>query len=255
MLAINTLPIHRFLLPEHPAESIQAGKNNAAALTPTRMTKPQENKLWMMAEVDTVLREHGNAWQSHPAFVRAVAAFRAECALLDPEIQNQKGINEAKAARKGARRQLELLGAKVAAALHAYALRTDDDALAAEISINKTGLIRLRDELLPAAIEKITGAAARSGDLITTDGAGPEVVAALNTALRLFVKQHSLLRNAAQQLPTGETLNIGAHIAKAQHRLDIMDGLAGGFLPTNPDFVRAYRNARASQYLRKGNSD
>ncbi len=256
MLTLNTLPDQRFFQREPLQRFFPTDKTQAAAavLKATHMTRPQENKLLMMMEVEKELKAHEMTWKDHPAFSQAVTIFRSEYAMLAPEMQNQKAINAAKAVRKAARTQLELLGAKIAAALHAHALHTGDSALAVDTNISKTALIRLRDELLPAAIQKIADAAALGGGTLVDERPVPEVVIALNAALSLFKKQDTLLRNAAQQSTDG-TINIGAHIARAVHRLDIMDGLAGGFHTTGKDFVKAYRCARASIFLGKNSSN
>lgn len=209
------------------------------------MTTPQLNKLRMYMAVMATCEKFKTNWQTVTGFADGYAEWIVHVNALkgfrQAELQPSTGWAEEKQRR---REVMSKAGAKIAGAIHAYAVKQGDGDLAARSDFSYSDLLEGRD----------SDSSDRCQNLVTI--ATPMVAALANykvTAAQLTDAQQKITAymeikdKPAQKVDdrAGNNQKVAKHFKGADELLDSpLDDTIGQFEDSDADFFIAYKNAR-----------
>lgn len=203
------------------------------------------NKLRSYQTVEAVLAEYQTTWQSLPAFVTAVGEFTA----IIPNIHT---LAQTQASREGFANEkayaLEALGDaafEVAAAVHAYAVTTQEFALEGRVDFSRTSIVMGREASILARARDIHAVATEELANLADYGVTTARLTDLLTKIEAFADAQSKPR---QQIAKGSaaTRSLEARFQTADTILNKrLDKLVVRFKTSAPDFYNAYQTARS----------
>jgi len=209
------------------------------------MTKIQNSKLRSYLTLEVTLETNHAVWENLPAFVSAVEEFTA----IIPEIQ---ALAQTQASREGAANEksnaLESLGEaafEVGAAVHAYAVTTQDFALEGRVDFSRSTIVYGRESSVLARVRDIHAAATTQLANLADYG----ITAAKLTAFKKKIDAFgATMPKPRQQIAAGSaaTTNLKGQFRAADAILnDRLDNLVCQFKNSAPDFFNAYQTARS----------
>jgi hypothetical protein len=206
------------------------------------MNTKQLNKLTMYLAVEGICDASTTAWQPIQAFADAYTDFKGHVTNIQTFAQSQTQDNSGIAQDKQAARQAMCSAAlPIASAVHAYAVKTKNNTLAASVDFSMSDLMGGRDVTSRDNCQNIYNTA----NMNLANLANYGVTAAKLTALTNAIAAYNLLiskprdTRAAGKTVTG---NLQAELDAADVDLGIMDDLTGQI--TVAKFVGDYENAR-----------
>jgi hypothetical protein len=209
------------------------------------MTKKQDNTITMFETTLTFLDKNKNTWQDRAALVDAAARAKEGTAQIRGRTGTQQSPTEGVTGEKTqVRDDLEEKLLVIADAIAAFAAKTANPDLAAQVEVTKSSLDRLPDSDLVQTAERV---AALTGENLSDLGAYGVIDAnkkELEDAATLFGKKKDSPREAIIGRKI-ETLSLPAAInsVRSIFRNEI-DKLMSGFKKPNPDFYTGYFAAR-----------
>jgi len=208
------------------------------------MNTKQTNKLRAYQTVQAVLETHETVWQTLPAFANAVTEF----ADLLPEIQT---LARTQLSREGLSQEknyaLAALGDaafEVGAAIHAYAVTTQDYALEGRVDFSRSTIVMGRTASVLARTRDIHAVATEQLANLADYG----ITTAKLTAFKKKIDAYEAsLSKPRHQIATSSaaTLNLQTQFNAADAILNKrLDKLVFQFKAAAPEFVKAYQTAR-----------
>ena len=214
------------------------------------MNSNQSNKLRAYQAVELVLETHAAAWASLPAFATAVGEFTA----VLPEIN---ALAQTQASREGASNEkayaLAALGNaafEVGAAVHAFAVTTQDYALEGRVDFSRSTIGYGREASVLARVRDIHAAATANLAKLADYGVSQTKLTALRKKIDAF---EASLARPRQQIAesSAATQTLSQQFTAADTILNKrLDKLVYQFKATAPDFFNAYQTARSIVDLR-----
>jgi hypothetical protein len=214
------------------------------------MNNNQTNKLRAYQAVELVLEANQSVWENLPAFVTAAGEFTA----LLPEIQ---ALAQAQASREGASNEKAYAHAavseaafEVGAAVHAYAVTTQDYALEGRVDFSRSTIGYGREASVLARVRDIHAAATAELANLADYGVTQAKLTALKKKMDAF---EAVLAKPRQQIATGSaaTQSLQGKFNEADAILNKrLDKLVFQFKTGAPDFFTAYQTARNIVSLR-----
>lgn len=208
------------------------------------MNNTQNNKLRAYQAVELVLESNQTTWASLPAFVTAAGEFSSVIAEILALAQTQ-------ASREGASNEkayaLEALGDaafEVAAAVHAYAVTTQDFALEGRVDFARSTIVYGREASVLARVRDIHAAATEQLANLADYGITQAKLTALKKKIDAF---EASLAKPRQQIAAGSaaTQSLQGKFNEADEILNKrLDKLVYQFKGSAPDFLAAYQTAR-----------
>lgn len=216
----------------------------------TTMNTVQSNKLRAYQTVELVLDTQKTTWESLPAFVTAVGNFTA----VIPEIQTQA---QTQASREGASNEkayaLASLGNtafEIGAAVHAFAVTTQDFALEGRVDFSRSTIVNGRESSVLARVRDIHAAATAS----LASLADYDITQTKLTAFKMKIEAfEATLGKPRQQIATSSatTQTLSQQFSEADKILNKrLDKLVLQFKDAAPDFFNAYQTARSTVDIR-----
>jgi len=209
------------------------------------MNTKQQNKLAMYLAVKAVCDSNNSTWQSLAAFADAYTDFTSHVSniqtLAQSQIQDTSGITQDKKQAKLAMSQSAL---SVANSVHAYAVKTNNNDLAAKTDFTLSDLSKERDNQSAEDCQNIHDLASTNLAALAGYGVTAATLTALQTAIAAF---NTSIGKKTTTSASGKTTTGGlsAEFAAADLALEEeLDKLIGQFAAANATFVSDYNNAR-----------
>jgi len=214
------------------------------------MFATQTNKLRAYQAVELILETHKATWEILPAFATAVGEFT-------PIITEILSLAQTQASREGASNEkayaLEALGKaafEVGAAVHAYAVTTEDFALEGRVDFSRSTIVYGREASVLARVRDIHAAATTQLANLADYGITQAKLTALKKKIDAF---EASLAKPRQQIAesSAATQTLSQQFAEADTILNKrLDKLVYQFKESAPDFFNAYQTARSIVDLR-----
>lgn len=209
------------------------------------MTKRQQRRFSMHRTTLEILKREQPRWQALAPFVAAVAKFETSIKLRDASAVIQaiptEGITQA--TNNTFTTAIDaVLG--IADSGVAYALANNDTVLYSRLNFSRSYLLRLPQNLLPAALQQMADAITAVRAALTRDYG---VTAADLTAMQTRINDATAaIPDTRNQISTrGAAGNaIKVQEDEAKNALEQIDRLIRRFGATLPDWVQAYTNSR-----------
>jgi len=206
------------------------------------MNTKQLNKLTMYLAVEGICDGTPSAWQSLQAFADAYTDLKTHVTNIQTFAQSQTQDTSGIAQDKQAARQaMCALALPIANAVHAYAVKTKNNTLAASVDFSMSDLMGGRDMTSRDNCQNIYTIANTNLANLANYG----VTAAKLTVLTNAIAAYNLLISKPRDTrAAGKTVttNLQAEFDAADEDLTVMDDLTGQI--TNATFVSDYENAR-----------
>ena len=206
------------------------------------MTTKQLNKLTMYLAVEGICDATTAIWQTVQAFADAYTDLKTRVTNIQTfsqsQAQNTTGIAQDK---KAARQAMCALALPIASAVHAYAVKTKNNTLAASVDFSMADLIEGRDVASRDNCQNIYNTANTNIANLANYGVTAAKLTALNNAIAAFNLLISAPRDTRAKGKT-VTTNLQAEFDAADEDLGVMDDLLGQM--TDAKFVSDYNNAR-----------
>jgi hypothetical protein len=206
------------------------------------MTTKQLNKLTMYLAVEGICDGNPTAWQTLQAFADAYTDLKTRVTNIQTfaqsQTQNTTGVAQDK---KAARQAMCALALPIAKAVHAYAVKTKNNTLAASVDFSMADLVEGRDVASRDKCQNIYNSANTNLANLANYG----VTAAKLTALTNAIAAYNLLISKPRDTRAkGKTIttNLQAEFDAADEDLTVMGDLTGQI--TDATFVSDYQNAR-----------
>lgn len=214
------------------------------------MNTIQSNKLRAYQTVELILDTHKPTWESLPAFVIAVGDFTA----VIPEILS---LAQTQASREGASNEkayaLESLGNtafEIGAAVHAFAVTTQDFALEGRVDFSRSNIVNGRESSVLSRVRDVHAAATANLAALADYGVTQTKLTAFKKKIDAF---EATLGKPRQQIATSSaaTTTLTQQFTEADTILSKrLDKLVLQFKDAAPDFFNAYQTARSIVSLR-----
>jgi hypothetical protein len=208
----------------------------------TTMTTKQLNKLTMYLAVEGICDASPTIWQSLQAFADAYTGLKTHVTNIQTFSQSQtqdtSGIAQDK---KQARLAMCSVALPIAKAVHAYALKSQNNTLAASVDFSMSDLMGGRDVQSRDNCQNISDIANTNLANLANYGVTAAQLTALTNAIAAFNLLISKPRDTRAQ---GKTItgNLQTEFEAADETLGVMDDLLGQL--SDAQFVSDYRNAR-----------
>ena len=206
------------------------------------MNTKQLNKLTMYLAVEGICDASATVWQTLQAFADAYTDLKTRVNNIQMFAQNQvldtSGISQDKQAARAAMCNVAL---PIANAVHAYAVKTKNNTLAASMDFSMSDLVGGRDVQSGERCQNIYAAANTNLTSLASYGITAAKLTAFSAAIAAYNLLVSKPRDTRAQGKT-ITVNLQAEFDAADEDLGIMDDLTGQI--ANPKFVSDYKNAR-----------
>ena len=209
------------------------------------MKKKNENELVRMNAVLGVFDSFKAEWQSSAPFGECVADLLHLKEKIDTERSNvaksTEGITKAK---QNAETELKRLAFHVSSALAAFAVRSKNEVLLAEIDFNKSDFELMRDNELIATGRKLAEETKLRSEEMNGYGITPDVVTELEVALKQFetlapAPQRTIGNNKMKREDLDELFRQANTLMREE-----LDRMIVPYESKAVDFYRAYQNAR-----------
>ena len=208
------------------------------------MTRKQLNKLTMALAVEDICDANEVTYKTVPAFANAYADVKSHVtniqALSQAQSQDKSGISEDK---KQARLVMCNTALPISSAVHAYAIKTKNNELAAQMDFSSSDLMTGRDVLCAQRCQNIYDKANANVAALADYG----LTDAKLTGLKAAIAAYSLLISKPRDArATGKTTTgqLGTEFDALDETLTVMDDLIPQFAAANQKFVDDYNNAR-----------
>ena len=218
------------------------------------MNALQLNKSRMYGATTQVLDNHRSLFETMAELAAAYQQLKEKMILIDRYRQVQEVDNSGLTRSKGTlREELTTQLLRISSALTAHAAAGNDQVLQAKVSYSLSELKKSPDGILYDIAVLVNGLATTATDQLQTYFVGPEELARFDWLTNEF-KSVLPLRRAATSISKASTSNI----SELFHEIDTLlkgkvDLLLKPFRFTQPDFYKAYRNARVLvNYGRRG---
>jgi hypothetical protein len=206
------------------------------------MNIKQLNKLNMYLAVEGICDASPTIWQSLQAFAQAYADFKTHVTNIQAFVQSQTQNNTGIAVDKQAARAVMCNAAlPIARAVHAYALKTMNNTIAATMDLSMSDLMGGPGVQSAERCQNIYAVGNANLANLGNYGVTAAKLAGLNAAIAVFKSLISAPRDTRAQ---GKTItgNLQAEFDAADADLAQMDDLGG--LVANAQFTSNYNNAR-----------
>lgn len=201
------------------------------------------NKLSMCLAVEGICDASPTVWQNLPAYADAYNDLKIHVTniqtLAQSQAQDTSGITQDKQA---ARQAMCAAALPIANAVHAYAVKTKNNTLAATVDFSMSDLLGGRDMTCRDNCQNITTTATTNLANLATFGVTAAKLTGLNGAIGAYNLLISKPRDTRAQGKT-VTGTLQAEFDAADEDLVIMDDLTGQL--TDAKFASDYNNARA----------
>ena len=210
------------------------------------MNKRQLNKWRMFGSVVTVLDENSALVSSLNDLAAAIERFKSGQLIINQNRQVQEAKTTGLTMNKKVKREkLFQMITKFSAALKGYATLVNDEEIKAKADYNRSDLLRVADSVLYDIGMLLYGMAIAHKDDMVRYFIGDAELKGMEQLLTEFVLAIPKKR-VATSLSKTSTDNIESTFASQEKLLrDEIDVLMLLFQDNNPDFYKAYKNARA----------
>ena len=206
------------------------------------MTTKQFNKLTMYLAVEGICDAANAVWQNLQAFADAYTDLKTRVTNIQNFAQSQTQDTSGVAMDKQAARQAMCsLALPIANAVHAYAVKTKNNTLAASVDFSMADLIQGRDMQSRDLCQNIANTANANLANLAGYGLTAAKLAALTNAIAAYNLLISAPRDTRAQGKT-VTTSLQAEFDAADEALGLMDDLLGQI--ADAKFVADYNNAR-----------
>jgi hypothetical protein len=209
------------------------------------MNSTQSNKLRAYQAVELVLEAHESTWNSLPAFATAAGDFK-------DFIPNILSLAQIQASREGAANEkayaLASLGTtafEIGAAVHAFAVTTQDFALEGRVDFSRSTIVNGRESSVLSRARDIHAAATANLANLADYGITQAKLTAFKKTIDAF---EATLGKPRQQIATSSaaTTTLSQQYSEADAILNKrLDKLVFQFKESAPDFFNAYQTARS----------
>lgn len=206
------------------------------------MNTKQLNKLTMYLAVEGICDANNTVWQPLQAFADAYTDLKTRVSNIQTFAQSQTQNTTGIAQDKQAARQAMCAAAlPIANAVHAYAVKTKNNTLAASVKFSMSDLMAGRDVQSAERCQNIYTAANTNLANLASYGITAAKLTGLNGAIAAYNLLISKPRDTRAQ---GKTItgNLQTEFNAADEALTEMDDLLGQL--SDPKFVGDYNNAR-----------
>lgn len=209
------------------------------------MTQDQDNIRTMFTTTLDYLDTNNSVWSARPAFADAVTRAKAAVAAIDGAVGKQQtpttGVTGDKAEL---RNDLEEKLLELADQLAAFAARSGNHDLAAQVEMTKSSLDRQPENDLVQTAERIAGLATTNMAALADFEVTPAEVTALNNARSAFRDEQNAPRNMTAER-SAQTQSLPQLIATARSIFrNELDKMMTRFKQSNADFYNGYFAAR-----------
>ena len=210
------------------------------------MNALQLNKSRMYGATTQVLDNHRSLFESMAELAVAYQQLKEKMILIDRYRQVQEVNNSGLTRNKGTlREELTTQLLRISSALTAHAAAGNDQVLQAKVAYSLSDLKKSPDGILYDIAVLVNGLATAAATQLQTYFVGPEELARFDRLTNEF-KTVLPLRRAAASISKASTSNISELFHEIDTLLKVkIDLLLKPFRFTQPDFYKAYRNARA----------
>lgn len=208
------------------------------------MTTKKLNKPTMALAVEDVCNGNAAILPTVPAFASAYTDAQGHVLNIQVFAQNQEqDVSGIAADKKQARLAMCNAALPIAGAVHAYAVKTKNNELAAKADFSLSDLMAGRAEKSAERCQNICDAANTNLANLADYGVTAAKLALLKAAIAAY---NLLITKPRDARVTGKTVtgNIDTEFAALDESLGIMDDLIPQFAPANQKFVDDYNNAR-----------
>ena len=208
------------------------------------MTTKKLNKLTMALAVEDVCNGNAAILPTVPAFASAYTDAQGHVSNIQVFAQNQEqDVSGIAADKKQARLAMCNTALPIAGAVHAYAVKTKNNELAAKTDFSLSDLMAGRAEKSAERCQNIYDAANTNLANLADYGVTAAKLALLKAAIAAY---NLLITKPRDARVTGKTVtgNIDTEFDGLDESLGIMDDLIPQFAPANQKFVDDYNNAR-----------
>ena len=206
------------------------------------MNNKQQNKLNMYRAVEGICDASPVVWQTLQAFADAYTDLKTHVTNIQTFSQGQTQDTSGIAQDKQAARQTMCAAAlPVAKAIHAYAIKTKNNTLAASVDFSMSGLMGGRDLQSAERCENIYATAKTNMANLASYGLTPAKLSPFNDAIAAYNLIVTKPRDTRAQGKT-VTGTLQTEFAAADEALTEMDDLLGQL--TDSKFMSDYHNAR-----------
>ena len=216
------------------------------------MNSTQSNKLRAYQTVELVLDTHKPTWESLPAFVTAVGDFIAVIPEILSHAQTQTSREGASNEKAYALASLGNTAFEIGAAVHAFAVTTQDFALEGRVDFSRSTIVNGRESSVLSRARDIHAAATASLASLADYGITQAKLTAFKKKIDAF---EATLGKPRQQIATSSaaTTTLSQQFNEADAILNKrMDKLVLQFKDAAPDFFNEYQTARSVVSLRGG---
>lgn len=208
------------------------------------MTAEQENKLSMAKATQKVLNDNSSIVSTVPAFVTAATDLDNEIDTIDGIVQVQvkkvtgKATDKEGSAENAVNLALELIGPA-----RSYASDQNNNDLYESLNYTKSGLLRLRDNILFNTLTTIRDIVQSNIAALAPYGLLPANVTALTSAIGGYGVLMSAPRDAIS-IRAAATKALVERFKNLDKILDRVDGFVEGKKSSEPNFYKICKSAR-----------
>ena len=209
------------------------------------MNQKQDNTITMFETTLVILDKNHDTWKDGVAFVDAVTRAKDGTAAIRSKTGKQQSPTEGVTGEKAlVRDDLEEKLLVIADAIGAFAAKTEDHDLAAQVEFTRSSLDRLPDSDLVQAAQRVIDAAEANLAAVAPYGVTAAAKDALKAAAELFANKKEAPREAVIGRKV-ETLSLPTAIRAVRSIFrNELDKLMTAFKKPQPDFYNAYFTAR-----------
>ena len=214
------------------------------------MKKKNENDLVRINAVSDVCESYKAMWQSSDPFGECVADLLHLKTKIDTERslieKSTEGVTKAK---RNAETALIRMAFSISAGLAAFAVRSKNEVLLAEVNFKKSDFELMRNNKLIATGRMLVAEAQKHTDVLSGYQVTPDDVAQLEAAIANFealvpAPQRSIGDNKMKREDLDDLFKQANTLMR-----DVMDRMIVPYESKAPEFYRAYQNARKSVKL------
>ncbi|MBL7766799.1 MAG: carboxypeptidase regulatory-like domain-containing protein [Chitinophagaceae bacterium] len=209
------------------------------------MNSKYESKLNMYRAVKQICDEYNTTLSTNTGMSNALNTYKLKLTSLINTVASEAEIIKGIAIdKKMAKSNLSQLSTEVAAIIWAYASEIGNFTLQQSVHYSFTDLSRMKDDLLSPICQNIYNVANDNSAVLIDYGMTPTLLVSLQTAIDDYSVAVPKPRSA-KSIKMVYTQNIAALIKEINSILkNRLDKLSLSFNSTDPDFVKAYFNAR-----------
>lgn len=204
----------------------------------------QSNNLRSYKAVAVVLENYETAWSPHVGFSKAVTEFNAVIAEINKQAQIQLESEQATEEKRAVRQALGNAAYEVSAAIHAYAVETEDLALEARADFSRSAITLGKEDEVISRCWAIHALATQQLTNLAANGITAAKLNGLKKKIEAFETVQPKPRNRVNKGSAAtQTLETLFHDACTLLRKRL-DKLVPQFAEATPEFVKQYEAAR-----------